>query len=74
MNHVSTNLSPTVFEQNMKLGYKDKPFITAQLKVLHRRKSREYVKRGKSPKYLTQRDPTILHPRKIFDMCFRLFW
>ena len=66
MNHVSTNLSPTVFEQLvlerfniycpekiMKLGDKDKPFITAQLKVLHRRKSREYVKRGKSPKYLT---------------------
>ena len=36
----------------MKLGSQDKPFITAELKNLHRRKGREYCKRGISEKYL----------------------
>ena len=33
-------------EKTMKIGCKDKPFITAELKILHRRKNREYCKRG----------------------------
>ena len=39
-------------EKSMKIGDQDKPFITAELKSLHRKKSREYCKRGKSNKYL----------------------
>ena len=31
----------------------DKPFITAELKTLHRKKCREYYKHGKSVKYLS---------------------
>ena len=34
-----------------KLSTHDKPFITSDLKQLHRRKSREYNKRGKTEKY-----------------------
>ena len=40
-------------EKTMKIGCKDKPFITAELKILHRRKNREYCKRGKSAKYMS---------------------
>ena len=36
----------------MKLGPKDKLFITAELKRISRQKSREYLKNGKSEKYL----------------------
>ena len=38
--------------KEMKLGYKDKSFITAELKRLDRQKSREYIRRGKTEKYL----------------------
>ena len=47
----------------MKLGYKDKPFITAELKSIHRKKNREYLKRGKTPKYVTL--------RKQFDKLYK---
>ena len=40
-------------EKTMKIGCEDKPFITAELKILHRRKNREYCKRGKSAKYMS---------------------
>ena len=36
----------------MKLGPQDKPFITTELKRLSRQKNREYLKKGKSDKYL----------------------
>ena len=39
-------------EKQMKLGPQDKPFITAELKKLARMKQREYVRKGKSEKYL----------------------
>ena len=42
-------------EKSMKLGFRDKPFITSELKSLNRRKCREYLKRGKSHKYLQLR-------------------
>ena len=38
-------------EKELKLSSQDKPFITAELKNLKRKKSREYTKRGKSLKY-----------------------
>ena len=37
----------------MKISSYDKPFITAELKTLHRKKCREYYKHGKSVKYLS---------------------
>ena len=38
-------------EKTMKISSNDKPWITRELKKLHRQKSREYLKRGKSMKY-----------------------
>ena len=40
-------------EKQMKLGSQDKLFISAELKRIARLKNREYVKKGKSEKYLT---------------------
>ena len=37
--------------KSFKLSSQDKPFINFDLKKLHRRKQREYVKNGKSKKY-----------------------
>ena len=37
--------------KEFRLSSQDKPFITAELKILHRKKSREYIKRGKTLKY-----------------------
>ena len=41
-------LCPT---QTMRISFQDKPFINKELKVLDRRKQREYLKKGKSSKY-----------------------
>ena len=38
--------------ETMRISFQDKPFINKELKVLSRRKGREYLKKGKSPKYL----------------------
>ena len=38
-------------QESFKLGSQDKPFMNAELKVLRRRKGREYAKKGKSVKY-----------------------
>ena len=38
-------------EKELKLSSQDKPFITAELKMIDRKKSREYTKRGKTKKY-----------------------
>ena len=46
------NLDKFCPEKTLKLSQFDKPFINAELKKLHRRKSREYCKHGKSEKYL----------------------
>ena len=37
--------------KELKLRSQDKPFITENLKILKRQKSREYTKKGKTPKY-----------------------
>ena len=37
--------------KTMKLGISDKPFMTAELKTLKRRRQREYCKNGKTEKY-----------------------
>ena len=37
--------------KEVKLSSQDKDFITAELKTIHRQKSREYTKRGKTEKY-----------------------
>ena len=38
--------------KEMRIGSQDKPFITAELKKIDRRKRREYQKRGKTEKFL----------------------
>ena len=38
-------------EKSFRVSSQDKPWVTAELKSLHRSKSREYVKNGKSLKY-----------------------
>ena len=38
-------------QKEFKLSSQDKPFISAELKILHRKKSRGYIKRGKTLKY-----------------------
>ena len=53
---LATKLNKFCPEKSFKLGNKDKPFITRELKVLDRRKNREYAKRGKSAKYLELRE------------------
>ena len=37
--------------ETMRIGFQDKPFINKELKVLSRRKAREYLKKEKSAKY-----------------------
>ena len=39
-------------EKELKLSSHDKPFITSELKQLDRKRNREYLKRGKTDKYL----------------------
>ena len=39
-------------KKTVKLGVGDRPFMTAELKILKRKRMREYRKRGKSEKYL----------------------
>ena len=50
---IKANLDKFCPEKQMKLGPKDKLFITAELKRISRLKSREYTKNGKTLKYLT---------------------
>ena len=38
-------------EKQVIISSQDKPFITAELKVINTQKSREYIKRGRTPKY-----------------------
>ena len=52
---LNENLDKFCPMKEMKLGYKDKIFITAELKRLDRQKNREYLKRGKTEKYLMLR-------------------
>ena len=51
-------------EKTIKISSQDKVWITAELKRLHRLKSREYIKRGKSERYKTL--------SKQFDTKFKL--
>ena len=46
------NLNRFCPEQEMKLSSHDKKFITKELKQIDRQKNREYIKRGKTDKYL----------------------
>ena len=48
--------------KTVKLRYTDKPFITKEIKVIDRRRRREYEKNGKSQKYLNL---TIVYKRKL---------
>ena len=38
--------------KELKVGSKDKPFINSELKSISRKKNREYLKNGKSERYL----------------------
>ena len=49
-------------EETLKINQYDKPFITKKLKVLKRKRMREYAINGKSKKYLEL--------KKEFDMEF----
>ena len=46
-----TNLNRICPEKSVKLGTQDKPWMNLELKQLHRLKSREYTKKGKTRKY-----------------------
>ena len=48
---LNENLNKFCPERTTKIGSQDKAFINTELKKLHRRRQREYVKRGKSAKY-----------------------
>ena len=50
--------------KELKLGSKDKHFITAELKSISRQKNREYLKNGKSVKYLRL--------KKQFDLKYKI--
>ena len=45
------NLNLHCPQKTVKLGSQDKPFINSELKKIHRLKSREYIRNGKSEKY-----------------------
>ena len=40
-------------EKIVKIGSQDKAWVTKELKTIHRRRQREYLKRGQSEKYKT---------------------
>ena len=48
---VSARLEEFCPLKEIKLSSKDKPFISAELKQIDRKRNREYVKRGKTEKY-----------------------
>ena len=48
---VQTKLDDFCPVKEMKISSQDKPFITADMKKLHRQRSREYIRHGKSEKY-----------------------
>ena len=50
-NLLSKKLDEFCRVKTKRIGSQDEPFITSELKLLHRRKNREYCKRGKSAKY-----------------------
>ena len=50
-NILVTNLNRICPEKSVKIGTQDKPWMNFELKKLHRIKSREYTKRGKTRRY-----------------------
>ena len=50
-NILKDNLDRICPQKTVKIGSQDKAWINTELKKIHRRKSREYIKRGKSQKY-----------------------
>ena len=50
-------------QKEVKLSSHDKPFFTAELKKLDRQRNREYLKRGKSEKYMKL--------KKLFDVKYK---
>ena len=50
-NLITEKLNLICPEKSVRISSQDKPWVTAELKSLHRLKSREYVRRGKSEKY-----------------------
>ena len=57
-----TKVNSYMSEETLKINQYDKPFITKKLKVLKRKRMREYAINGKSKKYLEL--------KKEFDMEF----
>ena len=50
---LNDNLNRLCPEKTIKVGSQDKAFVNAELKNLHRKRQREYLKRGKSDKYIS---------------------
>ena len=50
-NLLLSNLNKFCPEKSMRVGPQDKPFMNFELKQIHRRRQREYLKRGNSAKY-----------------------
>ena len=55
-NVVKLKLDEFLPQKMVKIGIDDKPFMTLELKELKRKRMREYVKNGKSEKYLKLRE------------------
>ena len=55
-NVVKLKLDEFLPQKMVKIGIDDKPFMTLELKELKRKRMREYVKNGKSEKYLRLRE------------------
>ena len=53
---LKTNLDKHCPTKTTKISSQDKPFFNSELKKLHRLKSREYTKRGKTEKYKALKD------------------
>ena len=61
-NILNNFLEKTVPTKTVRLGPQDKPFMTKELKILDRRRKREYRKHGKYQEYL---DLTVSFARKL---------
>ena len=63
---LSENLNKFCPEKQIKLSSQDKLFITAEVKRIDRKKNREYLKKGKTEKYLKLKG--------LFDLKYKDFW
>ena len=61
-------------ENKVKFAINDKPFITLELKQLKRRRQREYIKNGKSPKYFQLKNELSKKFKKVAENYLKKIW